>query len=116
MLLELNEQLLQKNGFKDAWRLQKKIENYKALELLEMRLKELDKLEVEGDQINRSKWLELFRGVLAGNIFDSGATAVQELIENNRSFGIDDALSSIQERPWLLDNFDDFIERLENVS
>jgi uncharacterized protein with ATP-grasp and redox domains len=110
MLLELNEKLLKKYGFEDVWKLQKHIENFTAITLLSRRLKEIDEIED-----NRQRWYELFRGVLAGNIFDSGATAVQELLQNNENFGLQDALQKIPARPWLIDSFDAFIIRLENV-
>jgi hypothetical protein len=50
-----------------------------------------------------------------GNIFDAGATAVEEIRKNNKNFGLSDALQKIQERPWLIDDFDSFFHRLEQV-
>jgi len=115
ILLQLNEQLLQKHGFIDVWRSQKQIENSLALSKLHVRLKEVDEIEAGlNERINRRRWEELFRGVLAGNIFDSGATAVQDILSENEHFGLQDALKKIQERPWLIDCFDDFMKRLEN--
>ena len=111
MLLELNEQLLKKHGFKDVWKVEKSLENSRALKVLKRRLEEIDKI----DDFNR-RWEELFRGVLAGNIFDSGATAVQEILSDNENFGLKDALEKIPERPWLVDSFDQFMKRLETVS
>jgi uncharacterized protein with ATP-grasp and redox domains len=111
MLLELNENLLKQYGFKDVWRAQKHVENYTAVTLLSQRLAEIDEI-----TDTRKRWEELFRGVLAGNIFDSGATAVQELLQNNENFGLRDALQKIPERPWLIDSFDAFLTRLDNVS
>lgn len=110
MLLEINEQLLTKNGFIDVWKSQKQFENSRAIQLLKERLDEIDAIEEEN-----KRWGELFRGVLAGNIFDSGATAVQEILDDNKNFGLRDALQTIPERPWLIDSFDHFIKRLENV-
>jgi hypothetical protein len=54
-------------------------------------------------------------GILAGNVFDYGATQVQELLTNNRNFNLNDALSKIQTRPWLIDDFDAFVERFNRV-
>lgn len=110
MLLEINEQLLQKHGFDDVWKSQKQIENSRAIKILKKRLEEIDQIE---DFTER--WEEIFRGVLAGNIFDSGATAVQELLNHNQDFGLNDALQKIPERPWLIDSFDQFAKRLEAV-
>lgn len=116
ILLEINEELLSKYGFKDVWKHQKENENLRALKMLHNRLKEIDSIaEPEHHQVNRRKWEELFRGVLAGNIFDSGATAVQSLLADNESFGLSEALQKIQSRPWLVDNFDQFMKRLERV-
>lgn len=109
-LLELNEQLLHKYGLGDIWKREKQTENSAALRILHKRLKEIDRIESE-----RKKWEELFRGVLAGNIFDSGANSVQVLLSENQNFGLEDALEKIQDRPWLIDSFDDFIKRLETV-
>lgn len=63
MLLEMNEYFLKKNGFKDVWRLEKKNENTQALNLLSQRLSQIDAIK---DQ--RAKWIEIVKGVLAGNI------------------------------------------------
>lgn len=71
MLLELNEFFLKKNGFFDIWKDQKTQENSQALKLLSQRFSEID--EITDD---RERWEEIFRGVLAGNIFDSGAVSV----------------------------------------
>lgn len=115
ILLELNEELLKKHGFKDVWKSQKEVENSGALEILHKRLKEVDNIDDSYHGVNRKKWEELFRGVLAGNIFDSGATAVQDLLADNEKFGLRDALQRIQSRPWLIDSFEQFMKRLENV-
>jgi uncharacterized protein with ATP-grasp and redox domains len=109
-LLELNEQILKKNGFKDVWQVQKQVENTQALSILALRLTQIDSI-----QDPNTKWLEVFRGVLAGNIFDAGATAVQDLLKNNSNFGLDEALQKIPSRPWLIDSFDEFLTRTKNV-
>lgn len=114
-MLELNEELLKKYGFKDVWKIQKEVENSGALKILHKRLKEVDNINDSYHGVNRKKWEELFRGVLAGNIFDSGATAVQDLLADNEKFGLRDALQRIQSRPWLIDSFEQFMKRLENV-
>lgn len=110
MLLEINEELLKKYAFIDVWKVQKQVENSRALQLLKERLEEIDAIKDD-----HKRWEELFRGVLAGNIFDSGATAVQEILKDNQNFGLRDALQKIPERPWLIDSFDQFKERLEHV-
>lgn len=81
------------------------MENTRALAQFKNRIEYLDKLS------NGEKWLQLFRGILAGNIFDSGAAAVQEIIDDN--FGLKDALMRIQQRPYLFDDIEIFMKRLE---
>lgn len=79
--------------------------------MIKQRLQEIDRIEEDN-----KRWSELFRGVLAGNIFDSGATAVQEILKENEHFGLEDAIQKIPERPWLIDSLDLFMERLETVN
>lgn len=110
MLLSLNEVLLKEYDFKDVWQHQKEAENLQAISNLTQRLQEIDQIDEP-----RKRWEELFRGVLAGNIFDSGATAVQKILEENHHFGLEDALLKIRDRPWLIDSFDQFMDRLKNV-
>lgn len=105
LLLEINEQLLTKFGFEDVWKEQKFMENTRALAQFKNRIDFLDKLS------NEEKWIQLFRGILAGNIFDSGASAVQEIIDDN--FDLKDALMKIQKRPYLFDDIEIFMKRLE---
>lgn len=107
-LLEISDSCLRLNGFHDPWLEQKCTENAISLSKLNERLGELDRI------LDRpSKWIEIFKGVFAGNIFDWGALAVAEILENNESFGLNDALKKIQPRPWLIDGFDAWIKRLE---
>lgn len=110
-LLELNELLLKKHGFHDVWKSQKRYENSRSIAMIKQRLHEIDRIEDFHE-----RWSELFRGVLAGNIFDSGATAVQEILRENEHFGLEDAIQKIPERPWLIDSLDLFMERLETVN
>ncbi|GAB0088699.1 pantothenate kinase 4 [Sergentomyia squamirostris] len=107
ILLDLNEACLRQHGFSDPWRDQKILENETALQMLQLRLDEVDKLE-EAD-----RWKELVRGLLAGNMFDWGAQAVCEILEANKSFGLSEALSYIQPRPWLIDGLDGWLARLK---
>lgn len=48
-----------------------------------------------------------------GNMFDYGAQAITEILKNDKSFGLKDALKQIQPRPWLVDQLDEWIERLK---
>lgn len=61
----------------------------------------------------RLRWLELSKGVLAGNMFDWGAKAVLELFDKSENFGLNEALSKIEPRPWLVDDLDKYMDRME---
>lgn len=63
-LLELNESCLRLHGFNDPWYEDKKLENIASISRFNSRLEELDKYTNPDD-----KWLELFRGLLAGKTF-----------------------------------------------
>ncbi|CAD7092401.1 unnamed protein product [Hermetia illucens] len=106
-MLELNDFLLRHYGFADPWLDQKVQENHASIAVFQTRLEELDALEHE------AKWVELVKGLLAGNMFDYGAQAITEILKNDKSFGLKDALKQIQPRPWLVDQLDEWIERLK---
>ncbi|KAH8241416.1 hypothetical protein KR026_000556 [Drosophila bipectinata] len=107
-LLKLNETMLRRYGFTDPWLTQKKLENASAVSKLKQRLQELDSL-----QDQDAKWTELVRGVLAGNMFDWGAQAIANILEQDSNFGLHSALDRIEQRPWLLDNLDNWLQRLK---
>lgn len=46
-------------------------------------------------------------------MFDWGAQAVTQILETNSSFGLQQALDRIQKRPWLIDNLDGWLQRIE---
>lgn len=60
-MLELNDFLLRHYGFADPWLDQKVQENHASIAVFQTRLEELDALEHE------AKWVELVKGLLAGN-------------------------------------------------
>lgn len=106
-LLEISDSFLRINGFSDPWFEEKRVENSVSLSKLQDRLDELDQF---GEQ---QKWVELLNGVFAGNIFDWGAMVVSQILEDDKSFGLHDALKRIQKRPWLIDGLDAWLERLQ---
>ncbi|XP_039765752.1 4'-phosphopantetheine phosphatase [Pararge aegeria] len=106
LLLDINETCLRSQGFFDLWKQQKKYENETALATLAVRLAEIDAL-----QDDRQRWTELCRGVLAGNMFDWGAQAVTSIL----NCGLYEALDKIQQRPWLYDGLDKWMEKLEKT-
>lgn len=107
-LLDLNEQIIRNYDFTDAWYYQKHVETTTALNNLEERLRQINNIPNQ-----KARWVELCKGVLAGNMFDWGAKAVLELFDKNDSFGLEEALSKIQPRPWLIDDLDEFIQRIQ---
>ncbi|XP_055600819.1 4'-phosphopantetheine phosphatase [Uranotaenia lowii] len=111
VLLELNESSLRAYGFDDPWKEQKKIENDASIRQLSARLQQIDELKGSND-----KWIEIVKGVLAGNMFDWGAQAVSQILESDSNFGLHEALERIQKRPWLVDCLDEWIVRMQNSS
>ncbi|XP_037958258.1 4'-phosphopantetheine phosphatase [Teleopsis dalmanni] len=107
-LLDLNERQLRRFGFPDTWRKQKQEENAVAIQLLQKRLQEIDTIESTS-----ARWTELIRGVLAGNMFDWGAQAVANILANDTTFGLHAALEHIQKRPWLMDDLDSWLSRVQ---
>lgn len=107
-LLEISDSCLRLNGFIDPWIEEKNAENKISLAKLDDRLNAIDN---HADE--QSKWIDLFKGIFAGNIFDWGALVVTQILANNQSFGLEDAMEQIQPRPWLIDGFDSWMKRLE---
>lgn len=105
--MEISDSCLRINGFVDPWLEEKLIENNASLARFRGRLDHIDGLQ------DKEKWLEIFRGVFAGNIFDWGAMEVARILENDLSYGMENALKQIQPRPWLIDGLDAWIERIE---
>lgn len=108
-LLEFNEDNLRANNFKDAWSMQKDKESERALNEFRNRIQEIDDI----DNFT-NKWMELVKGVLAGNVFDWGAKAVADILEQSSNFGLAQAMSTIQERPWFCDDLDLFINKIKD--
>lgn len=99
-LLDYNEENLRVH-FKDAWQLQKETETIQALKDFSYRISEIDSI----SNFNE-KWLEIIRGVLAGNVFDWGASAVANILDSTPNFGLTHAMKTIESRPWFIDNLD----------
>lgn len=55
----------------------------------------------------------LVKGLLAGNVFDWGAKAVSDVLETDPEFGFEQAKQQLQERPWLVDAYSQWIERMK---
>ncbi|KAF7997892.1 hypothetical protein HCN44_009290 [Aphidius gifuensis] len=108
-LLDTIEHCMKEFDFPDPYLDQKKKENEEALSFLKERLDILDNLE------GQEKLNALIIGVLAGNMFDWGAKEVADIMEST-TFRFEDAQDKIPGRPWLEDNLDAWIERLQNES
>jgi len=104
-LLDTREHCMEEFHFVDPYSMQKQTENESALKLLPARLDELRSKAWEERQ------LSLAKGMLAGNVFDWGAKEVAALMENEEDFGFTEAMGKLQVRPWLFDDFDDWLSR-----
>lgn len=49
---------------------------------------------------------------MAGNVFDWGAKEVANLLEGPDHFGFLEAKNKLQQRPWLIDGLDLWLQRL----
>lgn len=107
-LLEINEDNLRANNFKDAFQHQKEQENIMALKEFEDRINQIDEIH----NFDR-KWEEIIKGVLAGNVFDWGAKAVTDILDISLKFGLSEALQTIEKRPWFTDKLDLWTKRLK---
>lgn len=104
-LFELREECLREFAFPDIYRLDKQRENQAALEVLPDLLRELDDLPPP------KRLLSLIQGVLAANIFDWGAKACVDLYFNATILEMyRQARTKLSDRPWRVDDFDDFAE------
>jgi uncharacterized protein with ATP-grasp and redox domains len=79
-------------GFFDVYAIEKREENKLGLDLLPDRCEKINKIE----NINQ-KWHELFRGLLAGNVYDYGAQAFIEKQKSGEFSLFDKALDSIED-------------------
>lgn len=106
-LLEISDSCLRLNGFVDPWLEEKIAENNASMAKLNDRLNEIDRLS------GNDRWLEIFRGIFAGNIFDWGALVVAQILENDTSFSLENALKHLPARPWIIDGLDAWLNRIE---
>ncbi|XP_048762639.1 4'-phosphopantetheine phosphatase-like isoform X2 [Ostrea edulis] len=105
-LLDTSSHYLQEFMFTDPYLQLKQTENEQSLKCLAEYLQELDRMEFEKRQ------LALAEGMLAGNVFDWGAREVTQIMET-QTFGFKEATERLQERPWLFDEFDAWLNRLQ---
>nr|KAF6268181.1 pantothenate kinase 4 (inactive) [Myotis myotis] len=106
-LLDTREHCLNEFNFPDPYSQVKQKENGVALRGFQSVVRALDALGWEERQ------LALVRGLLAGNVFDWGAKAVSEVLESDPQFGFEEAKKKLEERPWLVDSYDTWLQRLK---
>ncbi|CAL8073676.1 unnamed protein product [Calicophoron daubneyi] len=112
-LLSAQQHFLREFGFGDPYCMQKKIENQSALASLPSRLSDLSKLDWKDRQFS------LVMGLLAGNVFDWGATDLVKFFAEApvNEFGVPElkaALNKVQTRPWLIDGYDKWLEAISS--
>ncbi|CAK6440518.1 unnamed protein product [Pipistrellus nathusii] len=106
-LLDTREHCLNEFNFPDPYSQVKQKENGLALRCFRQVVQALDALAWEERQ------LALVRGLLAGNVFDWGAKAVSDVLESDPQFGFEEAKRKLEERPWLVDSYDTWLQRLK---
>uniref|UniRef100_A0ABI7YB25 Damage-control phosphatase ARMT1-like metal-binding domain-containing protein n=1 Tax=Felis catus TaxID=9685 RepID=A0ABI7YB25_FELCA len=106
-LLDTREHCLNEFNFPDPYSKVKQKENGVALKCFPRVIRCLDALGWEERQ------LALVKGLLAGNVFDWGAKAVSDVLESDPQFGFEEAKSKLQERPWLVDSYGKWLQRLK---
>uniref|UniRef100_A0A4W3H0I1 4'-phosphopantetheine phosphatase n=1 Tax=Callorhinchus milii TaxID=7868 RepID=A0A4W3H0I1_CALMI len=95
-LLDTREHCLNEFNFPDPYSKVKQRENDVALKHFQKVVQALESLNMEQRQF------ALVKGLLAGNVFDWGAKAVSEIL-----------FLCFSARPWLVDAYDDWLERLK---
>ncbi|XP_050222972.1 pantothenate kinase 2 isoform X2 [Mercurialis annua] len=105
-LLELREECLREFQFVDAYRSIKQRENEASLAVFADLLMELDGMTEE------TRLLTLIEGVLAANIFDWGSRACVDLYHKGTIIEIYRMSRNKMQRPWRVDDFDLFKERM----
>ncbi|KAK9392092.1 pantothenate kinase 4 [Crotalus adamanteus] len=106
-LLDTREHCLNEFNFPDPYSKIKQKENGIALRCYQGVIESLDSLGWEERQF------ALVKGLLAGNVFDWGAKAVSDVLETEPQFGFEEAKEKLQERPWLVDSYSEWVERLK---
>nr|XP_035163329.1 4'-phosphopantetheine phosphatase isoform X3 [Callithrix jacchus] len=106
-LLDTREHCLNEFNFPDPYSKVKQRENGVALRCFPGVVRSLDALGWEERQ------LALVKGLLAGNVFDWGAKAVSDVLESDPHFGFEEAKRKLQERPWLVDSYSKWLQRLK---
>lgn len=103
----MREECLREFQFQDVYLAIKQRENEASMVVLPDLLDELDSLE------SSARLLPLIEGVLAANIFDWGSRACVELYHSGTILEIYRMSRNKMKRPWRVDDFDAFYERMQ---
>ena len=107
-LLDCREQFLAEFDFYDPYIKFKQEENSATLAELPTRLEYIHSLPWEERQT------ELIRGILGGNIFDWGSSAVVKINES-KQINFNEACDIVQGRPWFVDHLEHWVKRLKRA-
>ena len=105
-LLDMREQYLLAMSFSDPFLNIKQTEAEAAFQVLKDRLSFIDSVS------GRAQQIELIEGLVAGNVFDWGAKESLKYL-GDANFGLSEARGKIQKRPWLRDDLEQWLTRLE---
>jgi len=103
-LCRLREDALRSNGIKDPFRHIKQRENRVAIDAYEPVVRGLSRLPAD------QRWVHLFKGIFAGNIFDLGSSITMGYAKEKVDF--DAVLSNVRPRPWKVDHYDEIAKLL----
>ena len=103
-LCRMREQALRDHGLLDPFRHIKRRENEAAIEQYPHLVRRLRALPDE------QRWEQIIRGVFAGNIFDLGSPATMGYATDSVDF--EESVERVKPRPWLIDDFDAFMDML----
>ena len=107
-LLDCREQFLAEFDFYDPYLKFKQEENAAFLKLLPDHLKYLESLPWDERQES------LIKGILGGNIFDWGSSAVVKINEDSK-INFKEACDMVEERPWFVDHLEHWVKRLKRA-
>jgi hypothetical protein len=99
-MLEMREHCMSEFNFFDVYSYEKRDENRCGLEYLVERLDFINGIESEEE-----KWYNLFKGILAGNVYDYGAQAFIKKREKGDLNGFEMALSCVDGIEFLIKMF-----------
>lgn len=108
-LLDLREHCMAEFQFFDVYSKEKREENKQGLELLDGRLNYIENI-----QNMEQRWLEIFKGFLAGNVYDYGAQSFIEKQKKGHLEKFTQALRSIDDSFHKTDSFSELVNRIKS--